>query len=111
MLVAISLIFVVVIQNSKGGGLSSTFGASGATQMLGSRRSSEFIEKLTWYLAGGLALIAFIANVIGTAGPDAGDRSLQMRDAIESQIINNASSLPDQSVIDAAPAPQEAPQE
>ena len=68
LLVAIGLILVVIIQNSKGGGLSSTFGASGAAnQLLGTRRSSEFIEKLTWYLAGGLALLAFFANVAGSA--------------------------------------------
>jgi len=64
-LISVLLIFVVVIQNSKGGGLSSAFGGStAATQILGARRSNEFIERFTWYLAGGLALVAFLANVL-----------------------------------------------
>ena len=60
-IIAIGLILVVIVQNSKGGGLSSTFGG-GASQILGARRSSEFIEKLTWYLAVGVAIIAFAAE-------------------------------------------------
>ncbi|MEM6265434.1 MAG: preprotein translocase subunit SecG [Bacteroidota bacterium] len=67
-LVAAALIFVVVIQNSKGGGLSSTFGASSAGQIMGARRSTEFVEKLTWGLAIGLAAVAFFANIVGKAG-------------------------------------------
>lgn len=85
LLVAVGLILVVIVQNSKGGGLSSTFGASGAAnQLLGTRRSSEFIEKLTWYLAGGLALLAFFANVAGNinTGPV---NTLRMGQTIEEQ--------------------------
>lgn len=82
-LIAAALIFAVVIQNSKGGGLSSTFGgASGATQMLGVRRSNEAIEKLTWYLAGALAVIAFLANVVGMSSGDA-EAQLRVGQAIE----------------------------
>ncbi len=80
-LIAIALILIVVIQNSKGGGLSSTFGASGAAQMLGARRSSEYIEKLTWWLAGALAIIAFTANVVGTSSST--EQQLRMRRSIE----------------------------
>ncbi|MEO0899528.1 MAG: preprotein translocase subunit SecG [Bacteroidota bacterium] len=58
---AIAMTLVVIVQNSKGGGLSSTFGG-GATQMLGARRGDEFIEKLTWYLAIGLFVFVFVAN-------------------------------------------------
>lgn len=95
-LVAILLILVVVIQNSKGGGLSSTFGgASSATQLLGSRRSNEAIEKITWYLAGGLALIAFLANISGSSGINNGNDPL-MRQAIEAnQIMQNPTAVPD----------------
>ncbi|MEL6674225.1 MAG: preprotein translocase subunit SecG [Bacteroidota bacterium] len=56
------MIFVVVIQNSKGGGLSSTFGGGAASQF-GARRSNEAIEKITWYLAAGMVVIAFVANI------------------------------------------------
>ena len=80
---AAALIFVVVIQNSKGGGLSSTFGgASGATQLLGSRRSNEFIEKLTWYLAAFLVIVAIMANWAGTTTKGV-DTTLEMRSSLD----------------------------
>lgn len=88
-LIAIALIFIVVIQNSKGGGLSSSFGGtSGATQMFGARRSNEAIEKITWYLAGGLAIIAFVANVAGTSLTD--EASLRMESAFDGYQYNAA---------------------
>lgn len=93
-LVAAALIFVVVIQNSKGGGLSSTFGASGATQILGARRSNEAIEKITWYLAGGLALIAFLANIVGYSG-EAVQGSRVGTAVDEAVYMQNPTSIPD----------------
>ena len=43
------LILVVLMQNSKGGGISSQF--SGANQIMGVRRGADVIEKATWTLA------------------------------------------------------------
>jgi preprotein translocase subunit SecG len=53
-IVCVLLILVVLVQNSKGGGIQSQFGA--ATQIMGVKRGTEFIEKATWGLA--IALIA-----------------------------------------------------
>ncbi len=92
-IVAIALIFVVVIQNSKGGGLSSTFGG-GASQIMGARRSNEFIEKVTWYLGAGLAVIAFLANIMAGGGSEATFES-KMSEQIQNQIIENPVALPD----------------
>ena len=50
---AIFLGAVVLIQNPKGGGLSGSFGGVGQ-QLLGARRSTDVIEKLTWGFAAGL---------------------------------------------------------
>jgi preprotein translocase subunit SecG len=50
---------VVLVQNPKGGGISSNFGAPG--QLGGVKRANDFIEKATWSLAGALALLALIA--------------------------------------------------
>ena len=49
LLVAVLLMLVVLAQNSKGGGL--TGNVAGATQMVGTRRASDWIEKATWVLA------------------------------------------------------------
>ena len=54
------LMLVVLIQNPKGGGVDSTFGGQGATQMFGAARSTDFIEKLTW----GLAIFLFVLCII-----------------------------------------------
>lgn len=72
-LVCILLIITVLIQNPKGGGLDSTFGGSQANQMLGASRSTDFIEKLTWYLAIALFVLCIITSlVVGEATPAAG---------------------------------------
>lgn len=59
-LVCVLLMIVVLIQNPKGGGIDSTFGGSGANQMLGAAKSTDFIEKLTW----GLAIVLFVLCII-----------------------------------------------
>ena len=51
-IVALLLIGVVL------GGLSSQFG--GANQVMGVRRTNDFIEKTTWYLAGALAILCIL---------------------------------------------------
>lgn len=59
-LISILLIVVVLIQKSKGGGLSSTF--AGSNQIMGVRRTNDFIEKATWTLAG-IILVLSIGSV------------------------------------------------
>lgn len=48
-LVSLLLGVVVLIQNPKGGGLASGF--QGASQVGGVKRTADFLEKSTWYLA------------------------------------------------------------
>ena len=50
-LVAVVLVLVVLAQNSKGGGLSSQFGGAGASQVMGVKKTGDFLEKMTWGLA------------------------------------------------------------
>lgn len=59
-IISILLIVVVLIQKSKGGGLSSTF--AGSNQIMGVRRTNDFIEKATWTLAG-IILVLSVASV------------------------------------------------
>lgn len=58
MLVCVLLILVVLVQNSKGGGIQSQFGA--ANQIMGVKRGTEVIEKLTWGLAIGLFFLSIV---------------------------------------------------
>jgi len=50
-LVAVVLVLVVLAQNSKGGGLSSQFGGSGTSQLIGVKKTGDLLERLTWILA------------------------------------------------------------
>ena len=61
---AILLMLVVLAQNPKGGGLSSQFGGSGTTQLMGVKKTGDFLEKATWFLAIGLITLTLVANVI-----------------------------------------------
>lgn len=54
-IVCVLLILIVLIQNPKGGGLSSSFGQG--NQIMGVRKTTDFLEKATWGLA--IALLAF----------------------------------------------------
>ena len=55
---------VVLAQNPKGGGLSSQFGGSGATQMMGVKKTGDFLEKATWFLAISMLVLTLVANVM-----------------------------------------------
>jgi len=52
---AILLILVVLIQNPKGGGIASNFSAG--NNIMGVKRTTDFIEKLTWGLAIGIIVL------------------------------------------------------
>lgn len=71
-LVCVLLMGVVLIQNPKGGGIDSTFGGSGANQMLGAAKSTDFIEKLTWGLAIALFVLCIITAVVVTGAGGGG---------------------------------------
>ena len=68
-LICVLLIIAVLIQNPKGGGLDSTFGGGQATQMFGAAKSTDFIEKLTWYLAIALFVLCIVTSMV-VGSPD-----------------------------------------
>ena len=57
-IVSVLLCFVVLIQESKGGGLSSSFASS--NQIMGVRKTTDFLEKATWTLAGAVIVLSII---------------------------------------------------
>ncbi len=50
------MILIVLAQNDKGGGLTSTF--SGGNQVMGVKRTTDFMEKATWTLAVALLVLS-----------------------------------------------------
>ena len=61
LLSSVLLILVVYVQNPKGGGLSSDFGSPG--QLGGVKKTNEFIDRLTWSLAGIIVLVSILITV------------------------------------------------
>jgi protein translocase, SecG subunit len=57
---AVLLSFIVLIQNSKGGGLSSGFSSS--NQIMGVRKTTDFLEKATWGLAAAIVVLSIITS-------------------------------------------------
>lgn len=45
---AVLLVLVILAQNSKGGGLTSQFGGSAASNIIGVKKTGDLLEKLTW---------------------------------------------------------------
>ena len=58
---SILLVGVVFIQNPKGGGLSSDFGA--AQQIGGVQKTNDFIDKTTWGLAALVAVLSIVLTI------------------------------------------------
>jgi len=81
MIVSVLLVLVVLVQNSKGGGLASNFASS--NQYMGVRKTADFLEKATWTLAIALVILAMVSVV---SIPEAGTTSAadtELRDQIE----------------------------
>ena len=57
-IICVLLILIVLVQNSKGGGLASSFASS--NQIMGVRKTTDFLEKATWTLAGGMMILCVL---------------------------------------------------
>jgi preprotein translocase subunit SecG len=73
-------VLIVLVQNSKGGGLAANFTSTG--QAMGVRKTADFLEKSTWTIAIGILVLSLVATA---AIPRGGD---SQRSRIESQIQN-----------------------
>ncbi len=61
-LVCFLLVLVVMVQNPKGGGLSSSFGGS-SQQLGGVQKTSDFLDRSTWILAAFLLVLILLSNL------------------------------------------------
>ncbi|MBQ7554561.1 MAG: preprotein translocase subunit SecG [Bacteroidaceae bacterium] len=76
---------IVLIQNSKGGGLASGFSSSNA--IMGVRKTTDFLEKATWTLAAVMVLCSVVsAYTLPSANSS--------QDAIMEQAQKNANTNP-----------------
>ena len=81
LIASILLILIVLIQNSKGGGLASGFSSS--NQIMGVRKTTDFLEKATWTLAGVIVLsIVITAFIPRSENTNQSEIKQQVNDAV-----------------------------
>ncbi len=67
---SVLLTIIVLIQNSKGGGLAANFAAG--NQTFGVRQTADFLEKATWTLAISVIVLCILATAfVSTGGQEA----------------------------------------
>ena len=81
-LVCLLLMGVVLVQNSKGGGLSADFSSS--NQYMGVRKTADFLEKATW----GMAVALFVLCLLTTAVSSGGDSATTSADSEMAEIAD-----------------------
>jgi preprotein translocase subunit SecG len=98
-IVCVLLVLIVLIQNPKGGGLSSGF--AGSNNIMGVQRTGDFLEKGTWVLAVSLMVLALMINVVVDKGGVTTQEGREIQDLINKPAAPAPSSMP----LPAAPAP------
>ena len=97
-IVSFLLVVVIMVQNPKGGGLASSFGGS-SQQLGGVQKTTNFLDKSTWFLAGILLALILLTNSLINF-PNASDQS----SLLDNNIINEEIT---ESIIDEVPENQE----
>ncbi len=75
------LVLIVLVQNAKGGGLASNFSSS--NQVMGVRKTTDFLEKATWTLAIILLVLTLSTSFVIPRG--------EMAAGPESEVIDRVS--------------------
>lgn len=87
LIVCVLLAIVVLVQNSKGGGLAANFSAP--NQIMGVRKTTDFVEKATWILAVVLVVLSIVATA--SIPNKVSDASLKTNVQVENTLPANAS--------------------
>ncbi|PKL83818.1 MAG: preprotein translocase subunit SecG [Ignavibacteriae bacterium HGW-Ignavibacteriae-3] len=95
-IISVLLIVVVLLQSSKGGGLAGSFGGSGQFgTVFGTRRTADFLSKITWWLGSLLMVLAIVINLFFLPG----QTTSEQRESIiqgGKQTVPTAPALPQQ---------------
>ena len=82
LVLSLLLILIIMVQNPKGGGLSSSFG--GDTQQIGGvKKTTDFLDKTTWILSSFILILILFSNITLNAE----------NDNFESDLIQNQEQL------------------
>ncbi|MDR0729119.1 MAG: preprotein translocase subunit SecG [Prevotellaceae bacterium] len=100
---SILLTLVVLVQNSKGGGLAANFAAGNTA--FGVRQTADFLEKATWTLAVAVLVLSLAATMFVSSG------TTTRRSAVQQELERVQPGVPDFSNLPTpVPPPQETPE-
>lgn len=83
-IVSLLLMGIVLIQNSKGGGLASGFSAS--NQIVGVQRTTDFLEKGTWILSVSLLALCLVSTAL-TGTSEQTEKQSELQQVIDQEAI------------------------
>ncbi|HLN55495.1 MAG TPA: preprotein translocase subunit SecG [Bacteroidales bacterium] len=75
-------VLIVLVQNSKGGGLAANFTSAGQT--MGIRKTADFLEKSTWTLAAAILILCVVATA--TIPRNAGGERSRIENSIQNAV-------------------------
>ena len=84
-ILAVLMCLIVLIQESKGGGLASSFSAS--NQIMGVRKTTDVIEKMTWGLAAAMVVLSVVSVFV--IPKMTAEESTMMKTATEQRAVNS----------------------
>jgi preprotein translocase subunit SecG len=101
LIVCFFLGLIVLVQDSKGGGLASNFSSS--NQYMGVRKTADFLEKSTWTLAIFLLAFSLISVMViprntGGGGLTTTEQMIQERAQEQGTLFNNFTPAPGQEI-------------
>lgn len=91
-LVCLILGGIILIQNSKGGGLDSSFSSS--NQIMGVKRTGDFLEKATWTLAITLVVLCIASTMYSGNRSDVQNTTTEQSDELIELIDESAITPP-----------------
>ncbi len=93
-LASVLMCLIVLIQNSKGGGLASGFASS--NQIMGVRKTTDFLEKATWTLAAVMVVVSILAaySIPSNRQVEVGYSTEQAIPAVEEDAVPETPAVP-----------------
>jgi preprotein translocase subunit SecG len=95
LIACVLVILVVLVQNSKGGGLASNFSSS--NQYMGVRKTADFLEKFTWGLAIAILVLSLFSIAViprGTGKQGTSDTELRQNIDENAQPVKDFQTAP-----------------
>ena len=92
LIVCVLMVLIVLVQNSQGGGLASNFSSS--NQIMGVKKTTDFLEKATWTLALVLFLLCMGAAATIDRGNNGAPKSVIEKQLQETETTPETPSFP-----------------